>query len=105
MKLLYAQGVAAPSLYEIRKQTSICLEIHKPFESLFHTVYILLFIEICYTATFVVILNFILLIMGGAGILLHEVKAHYVPILSSPEAARAVTETTSAASTTPARVV
>ncbi|GMN58808.1 hypothetical protein TIFTF001_027908 [Ficus carica] len=43
--------------------------------------------------------------MGGAGISLHEVKSHYVPILSTSKAAWAVSETTSTASPAPASAV
>ena len=64
----------------------------------------LLLIKICYTATCLVTLNFILVIWGVIDIPLHEMEAHYVPILSSSKAAGAVTETTSSTSLAPARV-
>ena len=62
-----------------------------------------MFIEISDTAMFLVTLNTVLLILGVTVIPFHELKAHYVPILSGAEAAGAVSETTSTTSLTPAR--
>lgn len=42
-------------------------------------------------------------IMGEFRASLHKMEAHYVPVLSSPQASRAVAEATSATSPAPAR--
>jgi hypothetical protein len=55
---------------------------------------------------FLVSLGLILfLFLGVIGIHLHEMEAHYIPILPSPNAAGAVAETTSTTGPAPARVI
>jgi hypothetical protein len=46
-----------------------------------------------------------LLFLGVIGIHVHEMEAHYIPILPSPKAAGAVAETTSTTGLAPARVI